>query len=136
MLHEVPSFIHVDPREGRETQLVHWFRVCVAEWHNGISPRNGIAVEELLVWDKGRQCHVFEVHRYGREVPHDCQRAVLEHDGIRAWIARRGNAITWRDDAQAFYPPFVVPRLPAAVPLPAGHAPNGHGYPQPASQAA
>lgn len=136
MLHEVPNFIHVDPREGRETQLVHWFRLCVAEWNNGINPRNGIAIEELLVWDKGRQCYVLEVHRYGRELPHDCQRNVVEHDGIRAWIARRGNTIIWRDDAQIYYPSFVIPRLPATAQLPAAHARAGREHAQPASQGA
>ena len=102
--------IMVEPSEGRETQLVHWFRVCVAEWHNGVSPRLGLAEEELLVWDKGRERYLLEMHWYGREQPHRCERTLLDHESIRAWIMRRGSAIVWRDDAQAFYPLFVHAR--------------------------
>lgn len=107
MLDDDFETIEVDPREGRETQLIYWFRVCVAEWSNGVSPRLGVTEEELLIWDKGRERHVLETHRYGREVPHECQRTALNHDSIRKWVAHRGKAIVWRDDARSFYPPFV-----------------------------
>jgi hypothetical protein len=107
MLDKILETIMVEPSEGRETQLVHWFRVCVAEWHNGVSPRLGLAEEELLIWDKGRERHFLETHWYGREHPHQCQRTGLDHESIRAWVARRGEAIVWRDDAQSFYPLFV-----------------------------
>lgn len=113
----------VEPRPGRETQPIHWFRVCVAEWHNGVNPRAGVVLEELLVWDKGRHRYVLEVHRYGRELPHECRRSVLEHDDIRAWVERRAAAIVWRDDAQGFYPPFVrVAGAGAPHALPIAHA--------------
>jgi hypothetical protein len=102
--------IMVEPTEGRETQLVHWFRLCVAEWHNGVSPRLGLAEEELLIWDKGRERYLLETHWYGREQPHRCERTLLDHESIRAWIVRRGSAIVWRDDAQAYYPLFVHAR--------------------------
>ena len=86
---------------------MYWFRVCVAEWSNGVSPRLGVAEDELLIWDKGCERHVLETHRYGREVPHECHRTALSHEAIRAWVAHRGMAIVWRDDAQPFYPAFV-----------------------------
>lgn len=107
MLEDVFETIEVEPREGRETQLMYWFRICVAEWSNGISPRHGITEEELLIWDKGRQRYVLETHRYGHDLPHQCQRIALTHDSMRAWIAHRGKAVVWRDDAQAYYPAFV-----------------------------
>ena len=67
----------VVPAEGRETQLLYWFRVCVAEWHNGVSPRSGTVHEEILVWDKGRKCYVLEAHWYGSETTHRCERSAL-----------------------------------------------------------
>lgn len=110
MLDDVFETIEVEPRDGRETQLIHWFRVCVAEWSNGVNPRLGVSEEELLVWDKGRERHFLETHRYGREFPHQCHRIGLDHAAIRAWVARRGKAIVWRSDACAFYPAFVQVR--------------------------
>lgn len=113
MLGEVFETIEVEPQEGRETQLIHWFRICVAEWNNGVNPRLGVAEEELLIWDKGRQRHILEKHRYGRDLAHECQRTALEHDAIRGWVWSRGKAIVWRDDAQDFYPSFVRARFEA-----------------------
>ncbi|MBK7662576.1 MAG: hypothetical protein IPJ21_03325 [Sterolibacteriaceae bacterium] len=114
MLDDVFETIEVEPREGRETQLMYWFRVCVAEWSNGVSPRLGVTEEELLIWDKGRQRHILETHRYGRELPHQCERTALTHDAIRVWVGHRGRAIVWRADAQSFYPAFVHPRPTSA----------------------
>lgn len=114
MLDDVFETIEVEPREGRETQLMYWFRVCVAEWSNGVSPRLGVTEEELLIWDKGRQRHILETHRYGRELPHQCDRTALTHDAIRVWVGHRGRAIVWRADAQSFYPAFVHPRPTSA----------------------
>lgn len=110
MLEEVFEIMEVEPREGRETQLMYWFRICVAEWSNGVNPRLGETEEELLIWDKGRERYVLETHRYGRELPHHCERAALTYESMRAWVAHRGKAIVWRDDAQAFYPAFVRPK--------------------------
>lgn len=114
MLSEVFETIEVEPREGRETQLMYWFRICVAEWSNGVNPRLGVAEEELLIWDKGCERYVLETHRYGREVPHECHRTALNHETIRAWVAHRGMAIVWRDDAQPFYPSFIRVRQSAS----------------------
>lgn len=97
----------VEPEEGRETQFLYWFRVCVAEWHNGVSPRSGVTHEEILIWDKGRKCHVLESHRYGRESTHSCERSALDADQLYAWILKRSPEILWRHDAVDFYPPFV-----------------------------
>lgn len=102
-------FLNVLPERGRETQLLYWFRVCVAEWSNGIDPRRGVKAEELLIWDKGRQAYVLETHRYGVGVNHSCERTAVDDHALRNWVWRHGPALLWRDDAVEFYPGFVRP---------------------------
>lgn len=103
------GFVNVLPDRGRETQLLYWFRVCVAEWSNDIDPRRGVKAEELLIWDKGRHAYVLETHRYGVGVNHCCERMAVDDQALRSWVRRHGPALLWRDDAVEFYPGFVRP---------------------------
>lgn len=106
---QMEEVIVVEPAQGRETQMLYWFRLCVAEWHSGVHPLVGTTREEILVWDRGRSTYVLEQYWYGKDVPRRRERTALDERRVRDWAAARGGQIVWRDDAVEFYPSFVRP---------------------------